>query len=83
VKYNHCYSLTWFQPACVTPEVFISYCWTNSHDAIKKGTKEVKGALGFYDPRQLKDHLEEKGISCWMDINRVAQVCFIYDCSYR
>lgn len=63
-----------FQPVAVFPKVFVSYCWTNSHDAVKKGTKEVKGSLGFYDPRHIKEYLEEKGMSVWMDIDKVAQV---------
>jgi leucine-rich repeat kinase 2 len=58
----------------VFPKVFISYCWVNSHDAVKKGTREVKGALGFYDPRQLKQYIEDKGLAVWMDIEKVAQV---------
>ena len=27
-------------------DVFISYCWSNSHDAVKKGTKPTKTSLG-------------------------------------
>lgn len=34
----------------------------------------MKGSLGFYDPRQLKQFLEDKGLSVWMDIDKVAQV---------
>ena len=52
----------------------MSYCWANSHDAVKKGTKEAKGSLGFYDPRNIKEYLEGKDISIWMDIEQVAQV---------
>jgi hypothetical protein len=62
------------QPVAVFPKVFISYCWVNSHDAVKKGTREVKGSLGYYDPRRIKEYLEGKGISVWMDIEKVAQV---------
>jgi hypothetical protein len=28
------------------PDVFISYCWANSHDAVKKGTKSTQSSLG-------------------------------------
>ncbi len=28
------------------PDVFISYCWKNSHEAIKKGTKTNTSSLG-------------------------------------
>ena len=52
----------------------MSYCWANSHEAVKKGTKSVPGALGWADPRDLKKHLEKHGVSCWMDIERVGQV---------
>ncbi|KAL3862611.1 hypothetical protein ACJMK2_008567, partial [Sinanodonta woodiana] len=53
------------------PECFISYCWTNSHDAIEKGSKKKEGSLGWGDPREIKKFLQEKGISCWLDIERV------------
>jgi hypothetical protein len=29
----------------VAPDVFISYCWMNSHDAVKKGTKKTNTSL--------------------------------------
>jgi len=35
-------------------DVFISYCWTNSHDAINKGTKPTATSLGWGDPRTIK-----------------------------
>ncbi|KAK3609671.1 hypothetical protein CHS0354_035956 [Potamilus streckersoni] len=53
------------------PECFISYCWTNSHDAIEKGSKKKEGSLGWGDPREIKKFLQEKGIPCWLDIERV------------
>ena len=55
------------------PNCFISYCWTNSHDAIAKGSRSVEGALGWEggDPRTVKEFLEEKGIRCWIDIEKV------------
>ncbi len=28
-------------------DVFISYCWANSHEAVKKGTKGTKTSLGI------------------------------------
>ena len=30
----------------ISPDVFISYCWSNSHDAIKKGSKPTQTSLG-------------------------------------
>lgn len=56
------------------PKVFFSYCWCNSHDAIAKGTKDQKGSLGWGDPRKIKENLEENGIRCWMDVERVQSV---------
>ncbi|KAL4233400.1 hypothetical protein ACF0H5_008081 [Mactra antiquata] len=58
------------------PDVFLSYCWTNSHDAIAKGSREKDGALGWKggDPREVKKFLNDKGISCWIDIERVGGV---------
>ena len=55
------------------PQCFISYCWSNSHDAIAKGSRHVDGALGWQggDPRAVKNFLESKGIHCWLDIERV------------
>jgi hypothetical protein len=35
------------------PDVFISYCWANSIDAVKKGTKSGKNSIGWLDPRNL------------------------------
>ena len=31
----------------ISPDVFISYCWANSHDAVHKGTKGTKTSLGI------------------------------------
>ncbi|CAD5120956.1 DgyrCDS9504 [Dimorphilus gyrociliatus] len=55
------------------PPCFISYCWSNSLSAIKKGTKMNESALGKTDPRQLKDKLEQAGIKCWMDVEQVGR----------
>lgn len=35
------------------PDVFISYCWKNSHEAVKKGTTMTETSLGWMDPRKL------------------------------
>ncbi len=43
------------------PDVFISYCWKNSHDAIKKGTKGTETSLGWMDPRSLVEYFKEHG----------------------
>lgn len=51
------------------PDVFISYCWANSHEAVKKGSKASSNSLGWLDPRHLKEILESHGISVWLDVN--------------
>ena len=56
------------------PECFISYCWSNSKDAIQKGSRSIQGALGWGDPRNFKNFIEKNSVSCWMDIERVGQV---------
>ena len=54
--------------------VFISYCWHNSREAVKKGHREVEGAVGAVDPRRIKQSLElKKKISCWLDIEQTGK----------
>lgn len=43
------------------PDVFISYCWKNSHDAISKGSKKTETSLGWLDPRNLVEYFKENG----------------------
>jgi hypothetical protein len=52
-----------------SPDVFISYCWMNSHDAVSKGTKKSSTGLGWLDPRNLKKTFESHGMSVWLDIS--------------
>ncbi|XP_078600268.1 uncharacterized protein LOC144875240 [Branchiostoma floridae x Branchiostoma japonicum] len=62
------------------PPCFISYCWANSEDACKMGqVTRHPGAVGRVDPRQLKSHLEEKDVKCWMDIERVGKAGLFED----
>ena len=35
-------------------DVFISYCWANSNEAVNKGTKGTKTSIGWLDPRSIK-----------------------------
>ncbi|KAH9524593.1 hypothetical protein Btru_027277, partial [Bulinus truncatus] len=55
------------------PPCFISYNWKNSAKAVAKGSRTTEGAVGFGDPRDIKIYLENKGISCWLDEERVGQ----------
>ena len=55
------------------PKCFISYCWSNSKDAIDKGSRHIEGAIDGADPRHLKTYLEKEGVECWMDIEQVGR----------
>ena len=54
--------------------MFLSYCWSNSHAAVKLGTREQEGSLGATDPRDIKNKFEENGLSCWIDIQESGKV---------
>ena len=49
-------------------DVFISYRWSNSHDAVKKGTQPTKTSLGWLDPRTLVDFFKKNNINAWIDV---------------
>ena len=36
--------------------------------------REIPGALGYGDPRRLKQYLEDHGVTCWIDVERVGMV---------
>lgn len=55
------------------PDIFISYCWQNSQEAVNNGTQARHGALGYGDPRKIKEFLEKKGLSCWLDIEQMGK----------
>ena len=61
-------------PQVEYPEVFISYCWVNSKDAVDKGTAKKQKALGWGDPRKIKEFLQKNGVSCWLDTEQMGQV---------
>lgn len=61
------------------PKVFISYCWSNSHSAIEKGSREIDGALGWADPRQVKTYLEQYDIPCWLDVEQAGTTGLFQD----
>ncbi|KAL4228297.1 hypothetical protein ACF0H5_013728 [Mactra antiquata] len=56
-----------------TPSCFFSYTWVNSSQAVNLGTRAVSGALGSGDPREIKQYLEDNGIKCWIDVERVGK----------
>ncbi|RNA31785.1 putative serine threonine- kinase pats1 [Brachionus plicatilis] len=53
------------------PDVFVSYCWANSHEAIKKGSKGTKKSLGALDPRILVKFFADNGINAWLDVDNL------------
>ena len=53
------------------PDVFISYCWKNSHEAIKKGSGKTETSLGWMDPRDLGGFFKKNGIEAWIDVENV------------
>ena len=59
------------------PKCFVSYCWSNSADAVRKGSRQQAGSLGWGDPREIKKTIEDNGMSCWMDVERVGQVSIV------
>lgn len=62
------------------PPIFISYCRSNSHDAIAKGTPlKSATALGWADPRSLKTFLENEGYACWIDYEQVGSKKTLYE----
>ena len=50
--------MLWWQSIVKHPRVFLSYCWSNSKDAVEKGTKDAPGSLGWGDPRKIKTFLD-------------------------
>ncbi|RNA26409.1 putative serine threonine- kinase pats1, partial [Brachionus plicatilis] len=65
------------------PEVFISYCWANSHDAAKKGSRTTPTSLGWLDPRSLVKFFEDNGISCWIDTQEISNTGGIFGAMTR
>ncbi|XP_052813517.1 uncharacterized protein LOC128240741 isoform X2 [Mya arenaria] len=56
------------------PEVFISYCWSNSRQAQEKSMRIKEEALGHGDPRDIKNQLERDGnLHCWIDTEYVGK----------
>uniref|UniRef100_A0A2C9LLZ2 TIR domain-containing protein n=1 Tax=Biomphalaria glabrata TaxID=6526 RepID=A0A2C9LLZ2_BIOGL len=66
------YSLKLFSSIQKHPSVFISYSWSNSKHAQERGTVCPPGAIGWGDPRQVKQELEKRNISCWLDCDQPA-----------
>ena len=70
-----------FTDGKILPVCFISYCWSNSHDAAKRrGTGHVQNnkALGWSegDPRTIKEFLESNGVTCWLDTEQIGSNLF-------
>jgi len=52
-------------------DVFISYCWKNSKQAIDMGSAGTELGLGWLDPRTLVDFFKEHGINAWLDVESI------------
>jgi len=52
-------------------DVFISYCWKNSKQAIEKGSTGTELGIGWLDPRSLVDFFREHDISAWLDVESI------------
>ncbi|XP_035826698.1 uncharacterized protein LOC101848126 [Aplysia californica] len=61
------------------PECFISYAWANSKTAVELGSATVEGALGWGDPRKIKEFLQSHGVNCWLDVEQMGQEGFFED----
>lgn len=53
-------------------DVFISYRWSNSHEAVKKGTIGTKQSLGWLDPRDLVAFFKQNNINAWIDVTEAS-----------
>lgn len=42
--------------------------------AVELGSATVDGAIGWGDPRKIKEFLQSKGINCWIDVEQMGQV---------
>ncbi|PAA48002.1 hypothetical protein BOX15_Mlig030627g5 [Macrostomum lignano] len=62
-------------------DVFISYCWANSHDAASKGTRNSVLGCPDSDPRKVAARLQEKGIHCWLDVKDIGARSLFEDIS--
>ncbi|WAR27954.1 PATS1-like protein [Mya arenaria] len=57
----------------VKPPCFFSYTWVNSANAVAQGTRKLDNALGYADPRGIRDFLEENNVKCWIDVEQVGK----------
>ena len=53
------------------PEIFLSYCWSNSDLAYQAKQVESLNGTSLSDPRLLKEKLEGAGYQVWLDIERL------------
>lgn len=58
-------------PADEAHDVFVSYCWTNSHDALTNGQVDRLAGNPHADPRKAARHFEDTGLSVWLDVKKL------------
>ena len=47
----------------------------NSGEAVEcKQARKLPGALGQGDPRAVNHYLQDKGVTCWLDIDQTGKV---------
>jgi len=62
-----------FQTEIQFPEIFVSYCWANSRNASEKSMRINEEALGWGDPRSIKEYLQTQGLGCWIDTEMIGK----------
>ncbi|XP_064619612.1 uncharacterized protein LOC135483043 [Lineus longissimus] len=55
------------------PTCFFSYCWKNSKRAADMGQRSTSRSVGYGDPIDMKDYLEENGVKSSIDIDRARE----------
>ena len=59
---------------CAYVQANPSICWLLMSFCLFLGCRSVPDAIGYGDPREMKQYLEDHGIKCWIDVERVGQV---------
>ncbi|KAJ3051956.1 hypothetical protein HK097_007045 [Rhizophlyctis rosea] len=66
-------------PSSTSWQIFMSYAWANSQEALEKSHIEVADACGPCDPRAVARSLTQHGYSTWLDADRLADGEALYN----